>query len=334
MPRVSPRLAAALDARRAVLNAHFRRHGRGVDPEAFGAFMARTVDPVVSNAAGDPALSVRLAEALFELGLRAFQQGRLSAAGESAFETGLRAALPRFGAHLADDPRRLVVASANGWDRLERALGADAADGWLREWASVAEGFSGEALYEAGMVLAWRAGLAEARDAALLRLRAMAPALQTRLVGSAELDPDPERRFATPGSRAPLGALRIVARVGGFAGFGGPFLSRPEVHAVEGRVYATDGDVVRELFADVFGARLSTAQLSALEVLERAEPAGRSRAAPRVDKDGAVQWAGLAERFEALRGASTAVAVPGLLAVTLQSSFCVFVLGRREESRA
>ena len=51
-----------------------------------------------------------------------------------------------------------------------------------------------------------------------------------------------------------LPALRVAAAVGGFKGFGGPFLSPPAVLASGGALYAFDRAFLWRLHADCFGA--------------------------------------------------------------------------------
>ena len=79
--------------------------------------------------------------------------------------------------------------------------------------------------------------------------------------------------------------------------------------------------VVCEVHADVYGARLSvTAE----------PPPGASGEPASCDASGRVSWAGLEGAFPELCRASTAAAASGMLAVTLEDSHVVFVLGRPE----
>ena len=47
-----------------------------------------------------------------------------------------------------------------------------------------------------------------------------------------------------------------MAVIGGFRGFGGPFVSPPEVVQAEGGIFAFDSEYCHELHADCFGATL------------------------------------------------------------------------------
>lgn len=326
MPAVSEPLARVLAARRDALNGYFRKYGRGIDPQAMSAYLTSIVDPIVRVVPQEHAGSVT--DALFRLGIPALRRARGEGGGVVAgLEGALVEHLPRFGSHLTERPAALVSSVANGCYRLTRELGSPRALEWIARLASVSTACGTfELLQDAGLVLAWRLGLAEAREVALTRIQGMTPVLREALVGSAELDPDPARRFVTPGSASPLGGVELLTRVGGFVGFGGAFATPPLVRALDERLYATDGGVVRELFADAFGARLCSSAVAAT-ALFAAEPHGAPCV---VDSSGCVRWDGQEQRLPMLSGASASAAVAGMAAATLASSHYVFVLGRKE----
>lgn len=320
MSSLSARFRGVLEARRESWNARFRRMGRARAPAAFLAYLARTVDPLVDAAGDDAADAVALA--LFDLGLVGMGTGLVGEEAPSAFERALVELLPRFAPHWPRDGAPLVRALGNAWARLVREVGEVRARWWLETLAAAAPQCPTRAvLLDVGLVLSWRAGLAEARSAALRRALALEPPFRTWLFGAPELDPSPARRFASPASTAPLGPLAIVGRIGGFVGFGGPFAVPPIAVAAGDRLCVTDGRVVCEVHADVYGARLSvTAE----------PPPGASGEPASCDASGRVSWAGLEGAFPELCRASTAAAASGMLAVTLEDSHVVFVLGRPE----
>ena len=121
----------------------------------------------------------------------------------------------------------------------------------------------------AGQVLAWRAGLAHYRPSALALCRAMAPTLALAALGTTgspqqlpdalsrlEADPwlDVPSAFGQP-SR-PTSTLKIVKRVGGFRGFGGPFLQPPRVLCSDTLFLAADQERCWLITADCYGATL------------------------------------------------------------------------------
>lgn len=328
MPGVSPRLRAVLEARRDGLNARFRRLGRGHAPAAFLGYLARTVDPLVDGAGDGAADAVLLA--LFDFGLAAMGRGLVGEDAPSALERALVELLPRFAPHWPADPGALLRALGNAFDRLQRAFGEARARWWMETLATAAPSCATRAiLLDVGLALAWRAGLAEARSAALRRSLALDPAARTWLFGAPDLDTSAERRFAPPGSTRPLGPLAVVGRVGGFVGFGGPFRVPPRALATADRLFATDGRVVCEVHADAYGARLCATAPA---------PAGAERAAPKgaatCDAAGRVRWAGQDQLFPELREASSSAAAAAMLAVTVADSHFVWVLGRPEAAAA
>ncbi len=320
MSRVGSRLGAVLADRRKALNIRFRREGRAVDHDAFYGYLERTVNPIVEQVEGDVAA---LVEALFDLGLAGVRRGLIGQSEASPFETSLQTYLPRLP---LGDPRRMVTSVGNAYDRLRNALSEAAAIHWLTTLADVTEVVPD--VLEAGLILAWTHGLAEARSAALSHLAELEPAVRHRLVGVEQIDPDPGRRFAPLGAESALGAPKVITHLGGFLGFGGPFSAPPEVRSLDGRLYATDGEVVREIFADVFGARLCRApSATVLELLDH----GQINDGVRVTRYGTVKWGKQSAKLEALEGASTIAAIDGLAAVTLKRSHFVFIVGRTPE---
>ncbi len=327
---LSERFRAVLLAHREEWNARFERRGRNLEPRAFLDFLARTAGPLV-DAAGD-ASAEAAARALFDLGLTGLERGLVGREEASGFERALVANLPRLGRHWNAAPAPILAALGNAWHGLARELGEPAARSWLEELAAVAgDCATRDALLDAGLVLAWRGGLAEARDTAIARAAALDPALRKSILGAAEIDPSLERRFARPGSTAPLATVSLVARVGAFLGFGGLFRVPPRVCAVDRHLLATDGDTTAEVHADVFGARLRPATWPA-EALARASTGDEP---PQVGAEGGIRWSGHESRFAELRGEVASVAaVPGMAAVTLADSHAVFVLGLVESARA
>lgn len=254
---VSERFRAVLEARRESFNQRFARRGRNLDAAVFLAYLRRTAGPLVEI--GGDAAAEAVATTLFEIGLVAMERGLVSATDvPSAFESALVAALPRFGRHFTDAPAIVTRAAANGYEQLRRALDDERASRWLDAWAALAAACaSRDELFDAGLVLAWRAGLAEARDRALSRLAARGPEFAKRTLGVASIDARPERRFVAPEAApdVPL-ELAIVTRLGAFRGFGGSFRVPPTVAAAGDHVVASDGESHLVLHADVFGARI------------------------------------------------------------------------------
>lgn len=287
-----------LAAWRDELNARFARDGGDLAPDAMLGFLRRTVVPILDGWDGEPAPAVLIA--LFELGLVGLRAGLCGAAEPSRFEQALVARAPALAPLIARAPGLVLRALGNGYLNVARVRGPVVAAAWLEALAAGAARCDAPgALLDLGIVLGWRAGLAEARDAALDRIERIArfePALIAALFGAPAIDADPARRFCRPGATGPLGPLVHVATVGGFVGFGGPFRRPPRAAVVADRLVCTDGEATLELHADVFGARLVPAA-----------------------------WAHAAAQTAADHGACA-----GMIAATAADSHYVLVLGRRE----
>jgi len=322
---MSGRAASILASRRDELNARFARKGRAIDPSAMQRYLARTAIPIVDawTTNGADALLV----ALFDLGLLGLPSGLVGATEPTPFEAALVRGAPTLGAHLDDLPARTLRVLGNGFAKLARELGEAAALRWLDGIVAIAPGCDGhEALLEVGIVGAWQAGLAEARDVALDHLAKLAPATRRQLFAEGEPSREPARRFCRPGALAPsLGPLHVVAALGGFVGFGGPFTAPPRARAVGDRLFATDGVATVELHADVHGARWTPAAWAHADAHAMGDDASIT-----TSSDGRVAVGPLELVDETLRGANGAAAAAGMVAVTLVDSHKVFVLGRTE----
>ncbi|MEO8700216.1 MAG: hypothetical protein ABI867_09235, partial [Kofleriaceae bacterium] len=302
--------AQLLETHRDELNTRFARAGT-ISPEGALGYLRRTVMPILDAWGSEPSAAVLFA--LFDIGLAGLRAGLVGEIDATAFERTLVDRMPALRVHVERAPAIVLRALGNGYLQLHRERGIDAAQAWFDALASHAAGCVDRAsLLELGVVLGWRAGLAEAREVALEHVAK----LDVRaLFGTASIDPDPERRFCTPGSIAALGPLALVATAGGFVGFGGPFRKPPLPRVVAGRLVCTDGTATFELFADVFGTRFRPAPWAHAEAIASAGTG-----------DAYIKTA-IAVSSE-LRGAVAVAACSGMMAVVLRDSHQVFVLGR------
>lgn len=323
MPGVSPRLQAALSDRRSQINSWFRVNGRGVEPDDLFAFLRRTVDPLLEVVPQAEAAS--LAETLVMLGTLALRRGLVGgSAASTPLEDALRTGLPAFATHLSEHPRTLISALGNGFLLLDRELGEARAAAWLGALTTHADACDDlDTLFRAGLVSSWIAGLAEAREAALEAATLLPEPLRTQLLGTPSPDPSDARRFAPPRSTAALQSPTLIGRTGGFVGFGGAFSRPPKVVSDGVDLYVHDGRVARQLFADVFGLRLVRCGRSIADLTAAEAPPQLS-----VSGSGTVRWADDRVDRPDLGDPSSCAAASGVAAVTLYSSFGVFVLGR------
>ncbi len=319
--------ASLLEACRDELNARFARGAGDRSPEAMLGYLRRTVIPILDAWDGEPTAAILFA--LFDVGLAGMRVGLVGDGDVTPFERALGERMPELRAHIARAPGVVLRALGNGFMNVQRERGPEVAQTWLEALAAGASHCADRgALFDLGVVLGWRAGLAEAREIALHRTAHMDAALLRMLFDAASLDPDPLRRFCRPGQPGPLGPLELVATTGGFVGFGGPFRRPPLPRVVAGRLVCTDSDATFELFADVFGVRFRPAAWAHAEAISTADSGGAY-----VHSSGSVVVEQMTVGSDQLRGAVAAAACSGMVAVALGDSHKIFVLGRRELAR-
>lgn len=321
MPRLNEATARLLAQERERLHALHARLGKGLEPEAIYAYLRRTVDPVLGAMPSEPTPDMLLA--LFELGLVGMRRALVGGLEPTAFERVLVRCLPRFGRHFAEAPHELFRRFGNGHARLERELGEAAAVEWAESLAQLArDALDLDELSSWGLVLAWKAGLAEARSAALDIALGLRPTLREALLGSRELDPSPLARFCRPGRSAPLGPLREIGSVGGFLGFGGPFRRPPSLRATEDGVVASSAGQSFLLHADVFGLRLVPTS--------HEHTAASGEAQPTLGARGKLEWRGQSVSDARYGRALSLVAHDGVVALSLSDAHRILVFGHGE----
>jgi hypothetical protein len=297
----------------------------GLDAGLFAAQLARRLPPAVEAAdALVPGSAPPVAEAIFQAVLELSASGRL---GESAggLDDVFDVLLPACAGHLALAPRTVVAAVCNAYLQVAAVPGARPAQWCLLLAAIAPQAPNVEALLDAGLLAAWRAGLAHARPAALDALRRLEPHVAGAALGmegatAGDLAALAASRWWGP-APAPAGrgpGLAVVGRVGAFRGFGGNFLVPATVLGVEDGVFAVEGGTgVWWLHADGFGATLRRGG---------PEPAAAGGGPLRVGPDGTVTVEGRAElvlAVPALAGATSSVSSADTLAVTTAGSHAV-----------
>ena len=340
LPRITGPTAAGLAHGRERANAllvQARRANPGLDPEAFASVLARLAPPVVEAAeAAAPGSADAVTAAAYEVLLGLVGQGVADHPTIVAAWSGL---LPALATAVAADPAGVLAAVTNGAWTLAETPGPRPQE-WLTAMAAVGQAgpIDTAALRKAGLAAAWRAGLAQARGAALVAARELPPAVTAAALGldrrsgaadhdgvaaivdrlaadrwaSVEVDPAPAR-------------LTVVARVGGFRGFGGPFVVPPLVGTdgagiMVGALRAATGVADHwDLHADRFGATL----------VRRSSPTAEPIApAPgwSVNRDGSVIAGDRQSAFPALADPTSWTATADTLAVTTDRTHAVVVI--------
>lgn len=315
---VGPAFRAALERGRKRYNAALAEAAAAgnFDSEGFLASFAAAAGPAAEGA-GEAAPQV--VDSLFELALA---QGRRSG-GAFSPPQGWAALLAALGPRFSEEPARLAPALYNALFNLGRFPGARPAD-WARRLGAVSSHCRGAAdVLAAGKALSWLCGLAHYRAGALAALDALPRDAAAGVVGVAvgrlssalaSLRDDPWASLDGEGGRV----LTVAHRVGGFRGFGGPFLAPPVLAYASGAVFARQGAGVWRLHADRFGAAL---------VREEAGPWKSDPPAPdfTLEDDGRVGHGGRWARLAELAGPSSWTSDGRSLAVTLPRSHFVYV---------
>jgi hypothetical protein len=335
---IHPAMAEALRADRESLNQRFAqrpRAGAKIDEQAFQEHLRTTVNELIGGVARVWPERVRaVLNSLFDVSLDLFAAGLL---GPKAKHPHVRAAwrevLPPAAPLLAREPTRLAGCLSNAVDHLATHTSARPSE-WICGMSKLSPHCDSVAQWlDAGKVIAWRAGLVQYRSAALRLARSMPWKFAARCFDSPDdltqadwykrLDRCEADRWFSPvaGNAEAAGrSLRIVCTTGGFRGFGGPFLRPPTVSAEGDKLFVADGNETWQLLADVFGTlwyRVPTA------------PA-RSRVSGvvSIDPRGKVDWEGMRQDFVELADASSFACGGQTLAVTLSTSYHVFLVAR------
>jgi len=293
--RLTGPLAGVLERGRERYNALFaaaRRGKRSLDPEAFSEHLAACLDPIVRAIhEADAARTDPAADDLYLLSLELMGSGLLGPASRSPWISACwEELLPRIGNLLSKNPRGLAAALSNAVHNIAGEAGTKPGE-WLDAMAALAPRCTGEAAFlQAGTVAAWRCGMAHFREAALSAIPAMHPSALGIALGMEEGAPDPALLAEAlrdpwcpprPAGRKTPASLAIVARVGGFRGFGGPFLKPPRAFLGGGRLHLTDGEGSWKVHADCFNALLTRSSIlkadsgGARAGNEAVSPAGR-----------------------------------------------------------
>ncbi len=265
--------AKALAARRDVLNEKFalaRRFRPKLDAGVFAGHLERSVGPIVA-AVGELESDnlFEVVEVLYDISLELVGSELLGPKSRfPVLSEGWERLLRIFPRHLAESPLVFAGSITNALYQLTMAPGARPRD-WIETMESLAEAAETVSLLlEAGKVAAWRAGLPGYRESALAVCATLPEPLARIALGIphsaldvagllARMKSDPwlvPAVFAEQPDQAKV--PRIVARVGGFRGFGGFFRRPPDVIVHNGDFLLTDGEEWWVLIADAFGATL------------------------------------------------------------------------------
>jgi hypothetical protein len=306
-----------------------RAQGLRWDEVAFATHLVEGVAPAVAAVARvAPGRVDAVVDALLGLSLELVARDVVGPSARCPLvRDAWRHLLPMLAPRLAEEPQRVAAAVTNGVVNLVEQQGARAAD-WLRFMGEVGPRVSAvEELLACGQVLAWRAGMAHLREAALAVWDALPEGVARETLGiprdavvsRERLRRDLEDPWHVPGVGIPSPALRVVGWVGGFRGFGGPFLAPPDLVVSAGLVWARDGEQAWSLHADCFGLGLQRGDSP--EAVDNEAPAALA-------PDGTLTFHACTACLPGLAGASCVAATEHVVAVAFPRSHRVAVVAR------
>lgn len=334
---LSKRMIELLEEQRDACNENFRFHvsqGARLDATLWFQHVRERIAPIVD--AVDQYLPERsriVLTELYDISLDLFAIGHLSEEGSSL--PLLRVwdeLLPNLGKVIARDPRRVVGCLCNAVLNISQS-DVETALQWI-DCMKIAgpNADSVDQLLAIGKFAAWRAGQAEYRLAALTIAENLPAAILAQILGPAYSVDESEvhalvrcmekNPWQLSHSRQEHG-IRLSCTGGQFVGFGGQFFHPPIVYEIDRNLCVTDQKQVWRIDADSFGFRLHK-----IEMAPESLPTVKKSHAVKVASDGKVTW----DEQVLLRpdlANSTSYACDGTtLAVTIPSSFHVFLFSR------
>jgi hypothetical protein len=234
---------------------------------------------------------------------------------------------------VAENPKGAAAAVSNAAYNLavERNIRGEE---WVRLMASAGESIPDlETFRKAGILAAWRCGMAHYREDALKICKHLPLPVLRILFALADdagdegrknllraLADDPWRSADVRTGDGQGKELLIVGACGGFRGFGGVFIRPPVVRIVDGMFNAFDGEYQWALHADGFGVTLHR--------LSQGAPEGSSAGNDgfSIDPKGRVWFKYRTKAFPELAGSLSHAATENTLAVTMPHSHLIFLI--------
>jgi hypothetical protein len=245
-----------------------RLFNRRLDGHSFLEVLKDYVAPIVNAVhLKTPQKSEEVSLALYSLSLELFSRRYLGPDSLSPPVNNLwKETLPSISVLIARSPGRLAGHLTNAVFTLG-LTGPDYPVKWLQMVSDVAPGCIDEQeLIEAGKVLAWRCGMTQWRESALLtwdnlskplKLATLGLLLDDRDYDLEELRTSLDNRWLKPGQTLTGETeICIVGRAGKFSGFGGEMTCPPEVMNIDGKIYTFDDENCWSLHGDCFGTIL------------------------------------------------------------------------------
>ena len=326
-------LARALDHGRDTFNARFASAKAlypALDGEYFANHLREAVAPVAEAVESvRPDRTGAVVDALYGVSLELMSKEMIGPTSRHPeIAEAWKTLLPKIAQLAADNPRLIASGVSNAVYNVSRDTGVKYRP-WIDAMARAAPHLGDwDVFLKAGVILAWRLGMAHYRDGAIAALEKMPDnlvfgllAADSKIGKSALLQAmrDPWWNPSQPGTQR---SLSIARRVGGFSGFGGPFVTPPEVIAVNGVLYAFDLETCWVLFSDCYGSSFKRYGAD----LPPGKPGNHGDF--RIDKAGKAQREAEANSFAPLADWASYASTQWTLAVCLEQSHYIYIVAQ------
>ncbi|MGE3298441.1 MAG: hypothetical protein AB7I68_13965 [Porticoccaceae bacterium] len=265
--QLSTALASALASGRPHFNARVaevRHRFPSFDTAAFAEFVKSGLESVVRSVA--TVAPDRIGFAVFpayDVALELVAQGLAGPGARSSLVDRVWMQLvPRLGRLLAADSGEVLGLLSNAAVNVSSEPAARP-DEWLEVLTAVADCVDSiESLRSVGVIAAWRAGMVQFRESALLAADRLPEQVALRAVAAAEHSSWAQVRqsYSLDPWWSPQPSVREAVRtgreVGRFTGFGGSFSQPPSLHACEQGFLVRSGDRFSFLLSDAYGSVL------------------------------------------------------------------------------
>ena len=333
-------LQRTLEIQRDRLNALYRSRvklGAKIDPHVFSEHVRTRIGNSIAAIEKVLPEKSRLATVeLYEVSLELFAAGHFGEGTRNPLLSTLWDWLmPKIATQLARDPRQVAGCLSNAMIQIE-LQSSQSAERWIRMIAQTSQHTeSVDELLVLGKVAAWVSGMSHYRRSALAAVRLLPARAVASLFG---LNPDADENMvrnhlskldenpwfhSKDGQHPQELELRQVALCGAFRGFGGAMMKPPSVAAIDDKLMVSDGQHVWQIFADQFG---SITQRVDAEPFQGTRGAAKSN--PRVSSDGTIQWDDKTIYRSDLANSNSFAFDGTTLAVTIPTSFHVFLFAR------
>ncbi len=334
---LAPVVKQLLTEMREQLNSQYRQRvalGARIDTRSWLEHVSSCIAPTVEQVhALSPDRSKETLHVLYDIGLDLFVLGHFSDTGKSMRLLELwRDAFPKLASVLAQSPRTVIGSLSNAVLYLNQWSDAKT-ERWIAMLGTHGPNCgNSKQLLGCGQFLAWIAGLAHLRSAALDIASQLPLSVLRSTLGLSGSVSEPEAlsylvKLASNPWALPTHerGIREVARCGDFRGLGGPFIHPPRLFLIDGVIHLTDGTRQWRLHADRFGYTFLSS-----EGLATKQPASKKQSGPKIASNGSIDWGSEQLHRPDLDGVSSQCFDGTTLSVTIPNSYHVYLFARHE----